>query len=70
MQETLLKSDLAPHDVSFVMAFIQRHGGIAYAAAKAEALVAESKRLLAVLPEGASKASLLGLADYIIQRDF
>ena len=71
VQETLLKSELAPHDVTFVMAFIQRHGGIAYAARKAEDLVAESKQLLAgVLPEGAAKASLLGLADYIIQRDF
>jgi geranylgeranyl pyrophosphate synthase len=52
------------------MEFIKRHGGITYASRKAEALVAESKQLLGVLPDGPSKASLIGLADYIIQRDF
>lgn len=70
VQETLLKPELAPHDVKFVMDFIVRHGGIAAATAKAEALVVEAKALLAPLPEGPSKDSLLGLADYIIQRDF
>jgi octaprenyl-diphosphate synthase len=70
VQETLLKAELAPHDVTFVMEFIKRHGGITYASRKAEALVAESKQLLGVLPDGPSKASLIGLADYIIQRDF
>jgi octaprenyl-diphosphate synthase len=69
VQEVLLKNELAPHDVQFVMAFIKKHGGIAAAEAKAEELVAEAKALLAPLPESPSKASLLGLADYIIQRD-
>ena len=70
VQETLLKNDLAPHDVEFVMEFIKRHGGITYAQRKAEALVAESKELLGVLPNGPAKASLMDMADYIILRDF
>jgi octaprenyl-diphosphate synthase len=69
VQEVLLKPELAPHDVQFVMDFIKKHGGIAAAEARAEELVAEAKALLAPLADGPSKASLLGLADYIIQRD-
>jgi len=70
VQEVLLKNELAPHDVDFVMDFIRRHGGIAHAQKKAEALVAKAKLSLAVLPDSASKTCLLGLADYIIERDF
>lgn len=69
VQEVLLKPELAPHDVQFVMNFIKKHGGIAAAEAKAEELVSEAKALLAAMPDGASKTSLIGLADYIIQRD-
>ena len=70
VQEVLLKHELAPHDVEFVMDFIRRHGGIAHAQQKAEDLVAEAKRRLDALPDSAAKASLMGLADYIIERDF
>jgi octaprenyl-diphosphate synthase len=70
VQEVLLKQELAPHDVDYVMSFIRQHGGIQYAQQTAEKLVAEAKELLMGLPESSSRASLLGLADYIIQRDF
>ena len=70
VQEVLLKQELAPHDVEFVMAFIRQHGGIQYAQQMAEKMVAEAKELLMGLPDSASRASLLGMADYIIQRDF
>jgi octaprenyl-diphosphate synthase len=70
VQEVLLKHELAPHDVDFVMDFIRRHGGIAHAQQKAAELVAAAKQGLSVLPESAAKASLLGLADYIVERDF
>ncbi|HTB23458.1 MAG TPA: polyprenyl synthetase family protein [bacterium] len=70
VQEVLLKHELAPHDVDFVMDFIRRHGGIAHAQKRAEELVEQAKARLAVLPESTAKASLLGLADYIIERDF
>jgi octaprenyl-diphosphate synthase len=70
VQETLLKAELAPHDVEFVMDFIKTHGGIVYAQRKAESLVSESKQLLGALPDSPSKTSLIAMADYIIQRDF
>jgi octaprenyl-diphosphate synthase len=70
VQEVLLKHELAPHDVDFVMDFIRRHGGIAHAQKKAAELVAEAKLRLSVLPESAAKDSLMGLADYIVERDF
>jgi octaprenyl-diphosphate synthase len=70
VQDLLLKGDLAPHDVLFVMDFIRKHGGLEYTQAKAESLVLEAKDSLKVLGESPSKASLLGLADYIIQRDY
>jgi octaprenyl-diphosphate synthase len=70
VQEVLLKNELAPHDVAYVMEFIKRQGGIEAATRKAEDLVHEAKALLEPLPDGAAKTSLLGLADYIIQRDF
>ncbi len=70
LQEILLKGDLAPHDVAFVMDFIKKHGGLEYTQGKAEALVLEAKQCLDPLPDSPSKASLLSMADYIIQRDF
>jgi octaprenyl-diphosphate synthase len=70
VQEVLLKHELAPHDVNFVMDFIRRHGGIVHAQKRAEELVAEAKGRLDVLPDSTAKTSLLGLADYIIERDF
>jgi octaprenyl-diphosphate synthase len=70
VQDLLLKGELAPHDVAFVMDFIKKHGGLEYTQAKAESLVQEAKDCLKVLGESPSKASLLGLADYIIQRDY
>jgi octaprenyl-diphosphate synthase len=70
VQEVLLKPELAPHDIQFVMDFIQRHGGIVAASRKAESLVHEAKALLVALPDCAAKSSLLGLADHTIQRDF
>lgn len=70
VQEVLLKHELAPHDIDFVMDFIRRHGGIVHAQKRAEELVAEAKARLSVLPDSTAKTSLLGLADYIIERDF
>ncbi|MGH7442983.1 MAG: polyprenyl synthetase family protein [bacterium] len=70
VQEVLLKHELAPHDVDFVMDFIRRHGGIVHAQRRAEELVAEAKQFLEPLPESPAKTSLLGLAGYIIARDF
>ena len=70
VQEVLLKQDLAPHDMEYVMGFIRQHGGIQYAQKTAETLVAEAKELLMGLPDSSARASLLGMADYIIQRDF
>jgi geranylgeranyl diphosphate synthase type I len=66
----LLKQELPPHDVDFVMDFIRRHGGIVHAQDLAEGLVQEAKRCLDILPSSAAKDSLLGLADYIIERDY
>ena len=70
VQEILLKGDLAPHDVTFVMDFIKKHGGLEYTQAKAESLVQEAKDCLKDLSDSPSKASLIGMADYIIQRDY
>jgi octaprenyl-diphosphate synthase len=70
IQEVLLREELQPHDMKFVVDFIHQHGGIAAAQQKAEALVAEAQALLQGLPDSGAKASLQGLADYIIQRDF
>lgn len=70
VQEVLLKQEPAPHDLDFVLGFIRRHGGVEAAKAKADELVEAAKAKLTRLPESAAKASLEGLADYIVERDF
>jgi len=69
IQEILLKNEISDGDLSLVFAFIREHKGLDYTREKCVELVEGAKAELKGLPESDAKASLIGLADYIIQRD-
>lgn len=70
IQEVLLKNEISDGDLSLVFSFIRENKGLEYAREKSEKLVLSAKSELSDFAESPSKASLLGLADYIIQRDY
>ena len=70
IQEILLKNEISDQDMSLVFAFVREHGGLDYVRQRCEKLVEEAKMELAVLEDSPAKQSLLGLADYMIQREY
>lgn len=56
-------------DVKRVLSFVEGHGGLAYAEAKARELVRQAQASLAPLPPSPSLDSLNTLAEFVIQRD-
>ncbi len=70
ISELLLNSHLSEAQLAEIVAFIHLHGGVEYARARAQALVAEAKAELTALPESTFRQSLEGLADYILRREY
>ena len=55
-------------DLRTIGAFVDEHGGIAYAWSKMESLAANARSLLSALPPSEARASLAGLTQFAIQR--
>jgi len=56
-------------NVRRVVEFVQQYGGISYAESRAREFAAAAVGNLSAFPESASKASLLGFASFVIDRD-
>ncbi len=55
--------------VRTVVDFVTTHGGIEYAASRAEQYAARAKETLACFPDCPSKASLMAFADFVVERN-
>lgn len=52
-----------------VLEFVERHGGIEYAQQRARGFSDSAKEKLAPFPDSPAKQSLLGFADFVVERD-
>lgn len=69
-----LRSILSAHsrekaDIGFAISLLKSTGSVDYASGIASKLVEKAKKRIAFLPESVHKASLISLADYVVQRD-
>jgi octaprenyl-diphosphate synthase len=55
--------------VSAIVAFVQNHGGLDYAATRAREYAAAATARLAALPDSPGKRSLTAFADFVVQRE-
>ena len=62
------RDDKDRDDLRTIGAFVDEHGGIAYARSKMESLAADARSLLSALPPSEARASLVGLTQFAIQR--
>ncbi|HWP35584.1 MAG TPA: polyprenyl synthetase family protein [Thermodesulfobacteriota bacterium] len=65
----LAADELRPAQVGEVVELVFRYGGPAYTRQRAEAIVAEAKRSLLLLPPSEAREALAALAAYVIERD-
>ena len=56
-------------EIEQVMAFVQAHGGLAYATTRMEQLTAEARTILAEFPDSPARQALADLLRYTIERD-
>ncbi len=56
-------------NIKRVLDFVERHGGIEYAAKRAREFSALAKEKISPFPDSPSKRSLLGFADFVVSRD-
>jgi octaprenyl-diphosphate synthase len=64
----LAKKKLSAGDVDFLAGLVDRHGGIAFASARAREFVRRGKRYLSRLPGSPARESLRVLSDYVVSR--
>jgi octaprenyl-diphosphate synthase len=64
----LAEKRLSAGDVDFLARLVDRHGGIAFASARAREFVRRGKRYLSRLPDSPARESLRVLADYVVSR--
>ena len=62
------RDDKDRDDLRTIGAFVDEHGGIAYARSRMESLAADARSLLSALPPSEARASLVGLTQFAIQR--
>ncbi len=55
--------------VQQVVDFVERYGGLDYAATKARSFATQATDALASFPDSPSKAALIGFADFVIERE-
>ncbi len=60
--------ELSDEDIAFVVALIERCGGIEYTRRRAQELVEKAKGFLSVFPASVEKEALFELADYVVSR--
>lgn len=66
---TMVKNGGKKVDVRGIVEFVERHGGLSYAARKAAEFAEHAKDLLAVFPDSAARQSLMAFADFVVQRE-
>jgi octaprenyl-diphosphate synthase len=64
----LAKKNLSAGDVGFLAGLVHRHGGIAFASARAREFARRGKRCLSRLPESPAREALRSLSDYVVSR--
>ena len=64
------KSHATNEEIREAIGVLKRIGAIDYVAERARKLVAEAKRKLEVLPDSRAKEALLGIADFVVEREF
>ena len=70
MRATLDKEELLPDDIESLISYAKENGGIDYAHASMRRIAFDSKKLLEGFDDCESKASLITLVDYIIDRNY
>ena len=65
----IIKSGAKQKDISWVVDFVQSHGGIEYALQKASFFAEEARKSLATFPHTPSKTALLQFVDFVVNRD-
>lgn len=65
----MIKSGGKRMKVSRVLEFVAEHGGLDYAARRAREFSTLAKETLASFPDSPSKSSLIGFADFVVERD-
>lgn len=68
MRDLLLAGDLAPADISGLIEFAKRHGGVEYAYDRMRAMQREGEEILATFPDSESRRAFTGIFDFIISR--
>lgn len=69
MRDILLAGDLSADDISSLIRFAHRYGGIEYAYERMRAMQTESEAILEEFPRSDSKEAFSEIFDYIISRD-
>ncbi|MGQ9788056.1 MAG: polyprenyl synthetase family protein [Candidatus Hadarchaeaceae archaeon] len=73
-KETLLKvfgkSSATSEEIGAVIGVLKKVGAVDYVAEQARKMVAEAKMKLGILPESRAKETLLGIADFVVEREF
>jgi octaprenyl-diphosphate synthase len=64
----LIKRGTNKSDVRQIIRFVTEHGGIDYAAKKAEDYRKEARKCLTTLPDSPAKESLVLFIDYVMKR--
>src|SRR5512134_1704395 len=67
-RSVLGRKTLSPGDIDFLADLVDRHGGIAFASARAREFVQRGRRYLSRLPDSPAKKALRSLADYVASR--
>lgn len=66
---SIVKNGPATRELSWLMEFVEREGGIRYATETAERFADDAKRRLTILPESPSRAALQQFVDFVVSRD-
>ena len=56
-------------DVRRIVAFVERHGGIAYATDRARSYARAAQDLITGFPDSPSRTSLMAFADFVVDRE-
>ncbi|RLA86086.1 MAG: octaprenyl diphosphate synthase [Deltaproteobacteria bacterium] len=70
IREVILDSGQSEEQIEAVVRIVCRHGGIAYTVQRARDFVDEAKEKLMIFEPSPERAALIGLADYVLERDF
>lgn len=68
MRDMLLAGNLTAEQISLLIDFAKRHGGIDYAYERMRAMQLDAEKLIEPLPDSESKQDFIAIFDYIIER--